>query len=423
MTRISKLTRRQWLSRAAGTTGAMFAAPYVVSARALGAEGIPPASERVTVGKIGCGGRGSAIGAVGGEVVAACDAWKDRRERWAERAKCQAYADFRDLLARDDIDAVCVASPDHWHVHHTVAAAKAGKHVYCEKPLGVSFLEDQICRETIRRYDRVFQYGTQQRSMPHCRFGCELVRSGKIGEVKEIVVYAPDSHPGNSTATQPVPEGLDYEMWLGPAPWQPYCGQARGGEAWWHDYDYALGFIAGWGAHPLDILVWGYDVRGTGTWEIEGKAHIPYEGRNDVIMHWEIHVQFGNGVKMTILPGSDLTKFIGTEGWVGVRRRGLEAEPASLLKLQLGPDDVHLMESNNHGANFAQSVREHHDAVSNIDDAVLSDAFSHLSDIAVRTGRKIVWDPVSEQILGDEEAARMLSRAWREPWSLLSYPS
>jgi len=239
--------------------------------------------------------------------------------------------------------------------------------------------------------------------------------------VKEIVVYAPDSHPGNSTAPQPVPEGLDYEMWLGPALWQPYCGQARGGEAWWHDYDYALGFIAGWGAHPLDILVWGYDVRQAGNWEIEGTAYIPYEGRNDVIMHWEIHVRFGNGVKMTILPGSDLTKFIGTEGWVGIRRRGLEAEPASLLKTQLGPDDVHLMESTNHGANFVQAIKEHHDPVSNIDDAVLSDAFSHLSDIAVRSGRKIVWDPIREQIIGDEEAARRLTRAWREPWSLLSY--
>lgn len=414
----SKLTRRRWLRRASGAAGVALAAPYLVSARALGLAGVPPASQRVTVGKIGCGSRGSALGGVGGQIVAVCDVWKDRRESWAQRAGCQAYADFRELLARDDIDAVCVASPDHWHVHHAVAAARAGKHVYCEKPLGVSFREDQICRQAIRRYDRVFQYGTQQRSSAHCRFGCELVRSGYIGEIKEIEVLAPDSHPGNSTQTQPVPEGLDYEMWLGPAPLRPYCGQAAGGEAWWHDYDYALGFIAGWGAHPLDILVWGYDTHLAGNWEVEGTAYIPYDGRNNVVMHWDVQIRFANGVKMSFRPGGDYTKFIGTEGWVGIRRSGIEAEPASLLTVKLGPNDVHLMESSDHGANFIQAVREHHDAVSNIDDAVRSDAISHLSDIAIRSGRKIVWDPLREQLVGDPEAARRLSRAWREPWHL-----
>jgi hypothetical protein len=126
------------------------------------------------------------------------------------------------MLACDDIDAVVVASTDCWHVHHTVAAAKAGKDVYCEKPLGISIREDQICRDVIKRYGRMFQYGTQQRSSAHCRFGCELVRNGYVGEVKEILVVAPDSAPGNSTKPIPVPSTLDYDMWLGPAPWRPY---------------------------------------------------------------------------------------------------------------------------------------------------------------------------------------------------------
>ncbi len=411
-------TRRRWLRRAAGTAGALVAAPYVITSTALGAPQAPPASERVTVGKIGCGGRGSALAGVGGQIVAVCDVWKDRRDRWAEKAGCRAHADFRELLARDDIDAVCIASPDHWHVHHAVAAAKAGKDAYVEKPLGVSIREDQICREVFQRYDRIFQYGTQQRSSAHCRFGCELVRSGYIGEVKELLVIAPDSHPGGSAAPQPVPEGLDYERWLGPAPWQPYCGQAVGGEAWWHDYDYAIGFIAGWGAHPLDVLVWGYDTHLTGPWEVEGTATIPYEGRNNVVMKWDVHVEFANGVKMDFRPGGNYTQFTGTEGWVGISRSGIKAEPESLLQVKLKPDDVHLVETRHHGGNFVEAVKSRTPAVSNVEDAVHSDVISHVSEIAIRSGRKITWDPAREKIVGDEEASRRLTRAWREPWHL-----
>jgi glucose-fructose oxidoreductase len=418
MARKATITRRGWLGRAAGTAGALVAAPYVITSTALGAPGTPPASERVTVGKIGCGGQGSGLAGVGGQIVAVCDVWKDRRDRWAEKAGCPAYADFRELLARDDVDAVCVASTDCWHVHHAVAAARAGKDAYVEKPLGVSIREDQICRDVFQRYERIFQYGTQQRSSAHCRFGCELVRSGYIGEVKELLVIAPDSHPGGSPAPQPVPEGLDYEMWLGPAPWQPYCGQAVGGEGWWHDYDYAIGFIAGWGAHPLDILVWGYDTHLTGPWELEGTALIPYEGRNDVVMHWDVHIEFANGVKMDFRPGGDYTQFTGTEGWVGISRGGIKAQPESLLQVKLKPDDVHLIESRSQGGNFIEAVKSRSPAVSNVEDAVHSDIISHVSDIAIRSGRKITWDPAKEEIVGDEAASRRLIRAWREPWHL-----
>ena len=415
------IKRREFFRQAAGVAGAALAVPYFVPAGALGADGRPAPSERVTVGKIGCGGQGSGLGGVGGQVVAVCDVWKDRRERWAKQANCKAYVDFREMLARDDIDAVCVASTDCWHVHHTVAAAKAGKDVYCEKPLGVCIREDQICRDVIRRYERVFQYGTQQRSSAHFRFGCELVRNGYIGEIKELVVYAPDSHPGGSLAPQPVPEGLDYDLWLGPAPWRPYCGQATGGDAWWHDYDYAIGFIAGWGAHPLDILVWGYDVHKAGLWEVEGTAEIPTTGRNNVVMKWNVTIRFGNGVKMTFRPGSDYTQFIGTEGWVGLSRGGerIKADPPSLLTVKLKDSDRRLVESHNHGGNFAESVKARRDPVSNIDDAVRSDIISHVCDIAIRCRRKVIWDPVQEQFLGDDEATRMMTRAWREPWNLL----
>jgi len=414
----NRSTRRRFLKTAA----AAVAVPSVITSAALGAPGVEPAGERVTIGLIGCGGRGSGVFkgmiAAGGQPIAASDPWKERREKWAAQIGGAAYADFRQMLARDDLDAVVVGSTDCWHVHHTVAAAKAGKDVYCEKPLGVSFREDQICREAIRRYERVFQYGTQQRSSEHCRFGCELVRSGYIGEVKELLVIAPDSAPGNSSEPQPEPDGLDYQMWLGPAPWRPYCGQAAGGNGWWHDYDYAIGFIAGWGAHPLDILVWGYDTHKAGLWEVEGTAVIPLEGRNDVVMKWDVDFKFENGVTMKFITGGNYTKFVGTEGWIGISRAGIEADPPSLLDVKLKPDDVHLAESRNHGGNFLDSIRKRVDAVSHIDDAVRSDAISHVSDIAIRSQRKIVWDPQNERIVGDEQAARRLSRAWREPWRL-----
>jgi predicted dehydrogenase len=374
----------------------------------------------VTVGKIGCGGRGGGIGGVGGQIVAAADPWRSRAARYA-RSGAEAYTDFGELLARDDIDAVAVATCDHWHVPATIAAAEAGKGVYCEKPLGVSIREDLLCREAVRRNGVAFQYGTQQRSSRHCRFGCELVRSGYIGEVKEIFVAAPNSQAGGSIKPIAVPADLDYEMWLGPAPWRPYVGQAVNGGSWWHCYDYAIGFIAGWGAHPLDILVWGYDTHRAGLWEVEGTGTIDRQNRNDVVRNWDVHIRFANGVKMHFVPGGNYTKWTGTEGWVGASRGGIKAEPASLLKVRIGSrsGDVSLQRSTGgHGKDFADAVRGRRDPVSFIEDAVRSDIISHVGDIAVRTGRKIVWDPVKETIVGDPEAARMLTRPMREPWRI-----
>ena len=405
------LARRSFLRRSAAAAAAA-ALPWYVPASSLGRDGRPAPSERVTVGKIGCGGRGGSIGGVGGQVVAAADPWKGRAARYGVRA----YTDFRELLAQDDIEAVAIATCDHWHVPVAIAAAKAGKDMYVEKPLGVSVEQDLACREAVHRYGRMFQYGTQQRSSAHCRFGCELVRSGRIGEVKELLVVAPNSHPGGSTTPTPVPADLDYETWLGPAPWRPHMGQCTNGDQWWHCYDYALGFIAGWGAHPLDILVWGYDTHLTGPWEVEGTGTIDRANRNDVVCNWDVNIRFANGVKMRFIPGGDYTRFVGTQGWVGISRGRLHAEPASLLKSKIGPGDVHLPVSNSHGGNFAESVRTRRAPVSNIDDAVRSDFISQVGDIAIRVGRKIVWDPAKETIVGDDEAARRLTRAMREPW-------
>ena len=435
-------TRRQFL-RGLLAAGGAAAAPYVLTSAALGGDARPPASDRVVLGYIGTGPRGlqnvhEQMGCPNAHVVAVCDVWKQVRERAKQavdqryrNSDCKAYVDFRDLLAREDVDAVGIATPDHWHVPVAIAAMKAGKDVHVEKPLGISIAEDLACREVARRYGRVFQYGAEARSSPVCRFGAELVRSGRIGEVREIRVKAPNSSRGGSTQPRPVPPGLEYDLWLGPAPWRPYTGCPDGGPGWYHVRDYALGFIAGWAAHPLDLLVWAWDPHLAGNWEVEGTGIIPTEGCNDAVVDWEVRIRFGSGVRMTFQAWGvtrdddprlarlgNYAQIIGAEGWVALCYMGLVTEPDSLRKCPIGPNDVHLPPSPGHEANFIECVRTRGTPVDPIDDAVHSDLISQVSDIAIRTGRKITWDPTKEEIVGDPDASRLVSRGLREPWRL-----
>jgi predicted dehydrogenase len=433
-------SRRRFLR---GVSAAAVTAPYVITSTALGAEGRPAASERVVTGAIGVGPRGllnatEQLTCPEAQVVAVCDVWKHVRDRAKEavdahykNADCKAYVDFREILDRPDIDAVTIGSPDHWHVPMTVMAAKAGKDVCVEKPLGVSIAEDQICREVIKRYDRVLQYGTEARASATCRLGAELVRNGRLGKIREIRVKAPNSGRGGSRKPLPVPPELDYDLWLGPAPWRPYSGCPNNGGSWFHVYDYAIGFIAGWAAHPLDLLQWAYDTHLTGNWEVEGTGVVPAEGCNDVVIDWDVRIRFADGVKMSFwahgLPKDEDPKLaklgnyaqlIGENGWIALYYASMECDPPSLREAPLAADAIRLPVSRGQERNFIECVRSRETPVSNIDDAVRSDIISHVSDIAIRSGRKITWDPIKEQIVGDEEAARRLTRAMREPWRL-----
>ena len=243
--------------------------PYIVPASVLGRGQTPP-SDRVQVGCIGVGPQGTGVmrnflAQKDVRVVAVCDVKKPVLEARARQlvndhngdAQCTAYHDFRELLARKDIDAVTVAPPDHWHVPIAIAAANAGKDMYVEKPMGLSVAQDQALRAACRRNGTIFQFGTQQRSNDRFRFACELVRNGRIGQLRTINVWSPASTAGGPTAPVPVPPELDYEMWLGPAPSVPYTEDRCSNKYWWFISDYALGFIAGWGIHPLDIALWG----------------------------------------------------------------------------------------------------------------------------------------------------------------------
>jgi len=425
----STLTRRQFLGHTAGAA----AAPYVITSTALGAGDTPPASDRIGLGHIGVGGQGSGllrsfVHQGEAQCLATCDPFKSRREQRAEQVNahyskkaakgtyqaCTAYNDFRELLARDDIDAVVVGTPDHWHVPISVAAVRAGKDVYCEKPLGLSVAQNKALRTAVHRYGAVFQYGTQQRCFnTHCAHACELVRNGYLGQLKAIHVVAPNGARGGNPAPQPVPEGLDYDLWLGPAPVAPYTRDRVIGGGRWHIYDYAIGFIAGWGAHPLDIAHWGYPHIPV---EYEGTGVIPTEGLFNTVVDWDVRGRYASGVEFTLVPGGNNTTFVGTEGRVAASRGRISTEPESLAKVKIKPDEVHLLQDRHHHRNFLNCIKSRSTPASDIDSAVQSDFISHLGNIAIRTGRKIKWDPETEDIVGDGAAARMLTRAMRSPW-------
>ncbi len=430
-------SRRRFLAAAVSA----IAAPQIIPASALGMGNQVAASERIAVGCIGHGNRGPTLmraflGQRDARVVAVCDVNGKQREmakgivdKHYGTGDCAAYNDFRELCGRPDIDAVCIASPDHWHVLHSLEAVRNGKDIYTEKALGLSLAADKALRAACRRYGAVFQWGTQQRSGENFRFGCELVRNGRIGELQTIVVGVPHDFAFPNQPTEPVPDYLDYDLWLGPAPWAPYTyhrcrpwTRENSYSIWYHISDYCLGGIGGyWGIHHLDIAQWGHGTDHTGPVEVEGTATFPGDGLADCAVSWKLQHTYADGVKMIYTDNKQNKQgvvFQGTEGWVYVKRGHIDAEPKSLLDSQIGPDEIHLMKSSGHQRQFLDCIKSREQTVSNIDVAVRSDTISHLTDICTRLGRKIRWDPDKEEIIDDAEASRMLTRAMRAPWHL-----
>jgi len=434
MRKTSAITRRNLLK---GATAVALGAPYILSASALGAAGRPAAGERIVMGAIGVGGRGSSnmntfLGSPEVQMVAVCDVFEDRRRRAKGivdkrygSADCTAYNDFRELVTRDDIDAVCIGSPDHWHVLHALEAVRAGKDVYCEKPLGLSIEQGKALRAAVRRYGRVFQFGTQERSSWSTRLAAEIVLNGWIGKVHTIKVGTRFSISSPNYPPMPVPDGLDYDLWLGPAPWAPYTANRVSNSHWFHISDYALGFLAGCGIHTIDMAAWGNGTDRTGPVEVEGTGEFPRDGLCDCALAWNVDLRFANGVTMNFTDGNQNplgVRFEGSDGWVFVKERHLggtvDAEPKSLLRRPAGPDEIRLPVSNNHHQNFLECVKSRQDPVAPIEVAVRSDTLCQLSDIAMRLRRKLKWDPVKEEFVGDAEAARMMDRPMREPWRI-----
>jgi predicted dehydrogenase len=439
-----EINRRQFLRRTTGAAVGAVSFPYIVSSSALGKAGSVAASNRITVGCVGVGPRGTAVmrnflAERDAHVVAVCDVKSHVRQAARNLVNehyqsdgCAAYNDFRKLIGRDDIDVVLAATTDHWHVLVALAAVKAGKDVYLEKPMGLSVEQDQALRAAVHRYGRVFQFGTQQRSSRDFRFACELVLNGRLGKLHTINVWSPGSSQGGSPEPVPVPKWLDYNMWLGPAPYKPYTKDRCSNKLWWFISDYAVGFIAGWGIHPVDIAVWGGGDKLAGPVEIEGRGVWPTEGVCDTAMNWNVTGKYASGVTMNFTgnpfpeewrkrygrTGSHGTAFEGTEGWVHVDRSGINAYPEKLLQTKFGPNEISLYNSSNHVRNLLDCVKSRAKTICPIDEAVQADIICHISDIAIRLEQKLKWDPKTERFVNNAPANRRLSRSMRSPWTL-----
>ena len=438
------LSRRGFLKTGLVAGALTAGSPTIIPASAIGRGGRAAPSERVVIGCIGVGDRGtyllgSALQQPDVQILAVADVKRDRRDaakalvdKHYRNASCGAFNEFEAVTSRDDIDACIVASCDHWHVLHALAAVRAGKDVYVEKPLGVSLEQDQALRKAVRRHKRIFQFGTQQRSDERFRRACELVLNGRIGTLKTINVWSPASVAGGPTERAPVPDTLDYARWLGPAPEVPYTKERETNKWWWFISDYAIGFIAGWGIHPVDIAIWGAGKLVETPVRISGTGSFPSEGVCNTATAWDISCVYDSGVTMRYRsePAPDEwkdrygkisghgTAFEGTEGWVHVNRNLVRTYPENLVDSTIRPNEIHLIKSDHHMRNFIDSVKTREEPIAPIEAAVQGDLVCQTCDVAIRLGREVRWDPHKERFIDDPEANKRLERVMRAPWQL-----
>lgn len=433
-------TRRRFLQSALVAA----AAPCFIPASALGMDGRPGPNSRVVVAAIGLGFAWDMfLRRDDTQFVAVCDVQADRRaaaksivDDHYRSGDCRDYNDFRELLARPEIDAVYVATPDHWHALVTIAAARAGKHVYCQKPLTRTIAEGQAVMEAVRRHDIVFQHGTQQRQDPAMLFGCELVRNGYIGPLRHVRIGSPQGLACGPQPTEPVPAGLDWGMWLGPAPWAPFTARRIRSHDWYFISDYCMGYIAGWGVHHADSAqqACGLD-EPTGLIEVDGRGEFAADGLFDNPHRWNMNFRFASGVtwNWTDTPSWEPLpnwndpvrhrmgiRLEGDNGWVFIWRGLVDAHPKSLLQVRIGPHDkVQLVRPGGEPIpDFIQCVKRHLPTCAPVEVAHRSTTLCSLGAISMQLRRKVVWDPVKQQFLNDEEADRLRCRAMREPWAL-----
>ncbi len=453
---MNRMDRRHFLKAASAAA----VVPQFFPSSIFGGPGRVAPNDRIGVGCIGAGPQGAYdlrffLRNANSHVVAISDVKDDRLasvkkavDENYQNAGCSTHRDFRDLIARKDIDAVLIATPDHWHVPIALEAVRAGKHVYVEKPLGLSVEQDLALRAEIQKSKRVFQFGTQQRSSRNFRHACELVRNGRIGELKTVKVWSPASSPGGPNKPLPVPPGIDYEMWLGPAPNTPYteykCSDISSKKTWWYTSDYALGFIAGWGIHPMDIALWGAEGRLNGPVEVEGTGEFPTEGACDTATDWKIDIRYAGGLKIEFSGIKNIlnstspegqkavdswsqlygkadshgTVFEGSEGWVHIDRAALNTKPSSIRTSIIKPEELHLIGSDDHVGNFLNCIRSGAKTVSDIDSAIASDVIIQVCEIAIRLKRKVRFDLEKNRFIGDAGADKMLTRSMRKPWHL-----
>ncbi|MHC5156635.1 MAG: Gfo/Idh/MocA family protein, partial [Planctomycetota bacterium] len=430
---------RLFMRKSAALGAGLVGFPYIVRSSALGKAGTIAPSNRLTVAQIGSGSMGTgdlnAFLNLGPEiqVVAVCDV-DDHNSANAKKLvddkygnlDCRSYQDYRELLDREKLDIASLALPDQWHSIISVSCARKGLDIYGQKPLARSIVEGRIICDAVKRYGIIWQTGSWQRSVSKFHRAAELVRNGRIGKVEYTEVGLPDgSARGPDVQLIPKPDTMNYEMWLGPAPWRPYQNFGRNGVHWdWRwIMDYSGGQLTDWAGHHVDIAHWGLGLDRTGPVEIEGQGQYPTKGIYDVPYAYDFTCLYANGMKIRVANASKQPKgrgacWYGEKGWIHVSRRGIWTSDPKLLREQIGPHETRLYKSENHFRNFIDCVKTRKETITPAEIAHRSISVGLLGEIAIQTGRKLKWDPEMEQFIGDDEANRYLMRPYRAPWHL-----
>ncbi len=437
------ISRRDFLKQSTFTLTAAIAVPSIVPSSVFGRNGSVPPSERIVMGGIGLGGQGTRdmqnfMTCADVQFVAVCDVAKDR----CSKAKaivdknygtndCVAYGDFRKLLERADIDAVLSATGDRWHALTSIYAAKAGKDIYCEKPMSLTIAEGRAVADITKRYGTVYQCGTQRRSMRSFAFAVNTARSGKLGKLHTIHSYVRAGQSSGVLKPEPVPEGFDYEMWLGPTPFIPY-NSSFVSHFWKFHFDYSGGMITDWGCHCNDLAQMANDSEMTAPVEYEGTAEYPKSGFCNVPIALHVEARYADGVKLImydkktqdIWPNMNTqlsVKFEGNEGWVYVDDGGnVDANPKSLLENRKFEKQQWTDAANweGHHRNFLDCVKSRAQTIAPAEVAHRSTTICHVANACLRLGRNVNWDPRAERFVNDSDADKMISRPMRRPWRL-----
>ena len=444
----SRLHRRDFLRSTAALAAVAFGAPHIVPSSVFG-KGSP--SNRIALAIIGCGNQSTVdlpewLKNDDCQIIAVCDVnrashgYRDDKQflgREPQRdfvnkfyAKktgndsfkgCDACADFRDVLARKDVDAVAIITPDHWHAVMTIMAAEAGKDIYCQKPLSLTVRDGQEMIKAVRKHNRILQCGSQWRSKAHIRQACELVLNGRIGKLQRVESYVAENNfkgPGPGWKSEPVPEGFDYNFWLGPAPQAPYHN-LRCFYKFRFILDYSGGQTTNFGHHSNGVVRWGV---GDDAFPVEFEDQgSEWPEKGDLFTtptKVSFRARFSNGVELLCKTNKKSfgIRFEGSDGSLEINSKTFQTNPPSLKDSVIGGSDKRLYVSENHYRNFLDAVKSRKDGVEPVETGHRTSMLCHLGNIAMLLKRKIKFDPQTEQIVGDDEAARMLSRPLRGPW-------
>ena len=426
-----RINRRDFITAAAG----VLSFPHIVSPSALGKAGSVLPSGRLTMGAVGLGNQGmhnlkNFLTNDDLQVLAVCDVDTNHRLRAKQTVDsaynnkdCSVYNDFRQVLAREDIDTVMIATPDHWHAIISIEAAKAGKDIYCEKPISLTVAEGRAVADTMKRYGTVYQSGTQRRSNICFRFAVDIARSGMLGRLHTLHCYYHKGPACSPQQPQPVPEGFDYNMWLGPAPYEPYTPVRCHGNFRWI-YDYSGGQMTDLGAHFSDLAQWAHGSQYAGPTEYEGWATFPKDGLFNTPINFSLTATYPDGVKMVLHDDTEPgrgprgNKFVGSDGWVSVDDTGkITASSQTIIrKINFVQKDYEFMTG--HHRDFLDCVKTRAQTIAPAEVAHRSTTTCHVANICLRLGKKLRWDVKNEQFVNDPVADKMLARTMRSPWHL-----